>query len=180
MTKKEQKNDQKQSRLRSSRFEFAHSMTLVLLINVNLYIQTSIKLSFHFSQKQNRIDFKLHTVPFSKIMMLSFCGAKISAMMPSFSLLVFIAIIVVLSSFSSSVNGDVTAATCGACLSVYEGDDAYINARLWETTEDPDEYMKIIDDIMSPVFINSPGFLSYSGMYCITLLINILSVLLLV
>ena len=156
-------------------------------------------------------------------MMLSFYGAKISTMMPSFSLLVFIAIIVVLSSFSSSVNGDETAArskndytklkmpedatlrlktmtknsekgltfgdkntinlesydhddalltgniTCGACLSVYEGDNAYINARLWKTTEDPDEYMKNADGNISIVKVNSSGFLSYSGMYCITL-----------
>jgi hypothetical protein len=162
-------------------------------------------------------------------MMLSFYGAKISTMVPSFSLLVFIAIIVVLSSFSSSVNGDETAArskndytklkmpedatlrlktmtknsengltfgdrnnnnlesydhddasptgantTCGACLSVYEGDNAYINARLWKTTEDPNEYMKNADDNISPVKVNSPGFLSYSGMYCITLLIFLL------
>jgi hypothetical protein len=63
---------------------------------------------------------------------------------------------------------DVAVFTCDECLPIYEGDNAYINARLWESNEDPEEYLRITDETVTPVFMNSPGFISYAGMYYTT------------
>jgi hypothetical protein len=96
-------------------------------------------------------------------MFFPFCTKKNSAqMMPSLSSLICIAIVsVVLSSLSSFVIGETT--TCGTCLPVYEGDNAYIITDIWKTTEDPDDYMKIIDEKLTPVFMNYQGFISWAG-----------------
>jgi hypothetical protein len=64
---------------------------------------------------------------------------------------------------------DVTVFTCDKCLPINEGDNAYINARLWKSSEDPEEYLRITDETVTPVFMNSPGFISYAGMYYLTI-----------
>jgi hypothetical protein len=50
-------------------------------------------------------------------------------------------------------NGD---ATCGDCLPIMEGDNAYINARLWVKTNDvtAGKYMGYYSDDFAPVYMS--------------------------
>lgn len=45
-----------------------------------------------------------------------------------------------------------------------EGDDAFIDARLLQTTEtDTKGYIKAVDKHFSPFIMNAPGFISYTS-----------------
>jgi quinol monooxygenase YgiN len=78
--------------------------------------------------------------------MLSFCATVVA---------------VVLSSLTNSVNGE--EATCGQCLPIMEGSDAFIHASLWKTTDDPKEYVKAVDETFTSIQRNTPGFISFAA-----------------
>jgi quinol monooxygenase YgiN len=62
--------------------------------------------------------------------------------------------------------GEATAtatATCGKCLPIMEGDNAYINARLWKTNETEPEYFGYSADDIAPLLQQLPGFIKYAA-----------------
>lgn len=55
-------------------------------------------------------------------------------------------------------------ATCGECLPIMEGDDAFINARLWKTTDvEPAEYLGYYSEDYSTIFESQPGFIKFAA-----------------